>query len=215
MPWSLNTHFGCYRYGQSYPLQKRLQVIVTYLNTLSTADTARICKVSYNCVDKYIRLFQEKAILTPSVTENTRPKKMEWWMEAYLEALVRLYPTIYLRELQAMLTDDFHLACADVPSIATIARLFKRLRITRKKCIHVARERYSPYNRQCRQLFFRWRKSVDPSKVYFFDETCLNCETDNREYGRADMGAACPSFREKWFHRRSYSSNSYSWEFFS
>ena len=197
MPWHINQKAGCYRYGQSYPSQKRLQVIVTSLNTLSIANTSRICRVSYNCVDKYIRFFQQKATLTPAISDNARPKKMEWWKEAYLEALVRIYPTIYLRELQALLAGDFNLAPRDVPSIPTIARLLTALRITRKKCVHVATERFSPYNRHCRQLFFQWRRTIDPSRVYFFDETSFNCETDNREYGRTDTGVSCPTWRQK------------------
>ena len=140
------------------------------------------------------RFFQQKATLTPTISDNARPKKMEWWKEAYLEALVRIYPTIYLHELQALLAGDFNLAPRDVPSIPTIARLLTALRITRKKCVHVATERTSPYNRHCRQLFFQWRRIIDPSHVYFFDETSLNCETDNREYGRTDTGVSCPSF---------------------
>jgi len=31
-------------------------------------------------------------------------------MEAYLEALVRIYPSLYLRELQHLLANDFNLA---------------------------------------------------------------------------------------------------------
>lgn len=48
MPWHFNRKGGCYHYGHSYPLQKRVQVIATYLATLSTAITAEICQVSYN-----------------------------------------------------------------------------------------------------------------------------------------------------------------------
>ena len=80
---------------------------------------------------------------------------------------------------------------------ASIAKLFIRLRITRKKCIHVAQERMTPYNLHCRQLFFQWRRTVDPAKVYFFDETHFNCVTDEREYGRTDSGFACPVLRQK------------------
>ena len=53
--------------------------------------------VSYNCVDKYVRLFQHRATLSPLVSDNARPKKIPWWMEAYVEALVRIYPSFYLR----------------------------------------------------------------------------------------------------------------------
>ena len=133
------------------PTQKRLQIIVTYLETLSIANTSRICKVSYNCVDQYVRLFQEKATLTPSLCNDVNPRQMTWWKAAYLEALVRMYPTLYLRELQQILASDFHLAPGDVPSIASIAKLFIRLR-----------------NLHCRQLHFQWRRTVDPAKVYFF-----------------------------------------------
>ena len=148
-------------------------------------------------MDKYIRFFQQKATLTPAISDNARPKKMEWWKEAYLEALVRIYPTIYLRELQALLAGDFNLAPRDVPSIPTIARLLTALRITRKKCVHVATVRFSPYNRHCRQLFFQWRRTIDPSRVYFFDETSFNCETDNREYGEQIQGCHALPFAKR------------------
>ena len=197
MSWRINQNHGCYRFGSSYPTQKRLQIIVTFLETLSIANTSRICRVSYNCVDQYVRLFQQRATLIPSVCNNVRPRQMTWWKAAYLEALVRMYPTLYLRELQQILASDFHLAPGDVPSIASIAKLFIRLPITRKKCIHVAQERMTPYNLHCRQLFFQWRRTVDPAKVYFFDETHFNCETDEREYGRTDSGFACPVLRQK------------------
>ena len=60
----------------SYPSQKRLQVIVTYLNTLSVANTSRICRVSYNCVDKYIRFFQQKATFNNSCNQRQcQPKE--------------------------------------------------------------------------------------------------------------------------------------------
>ena len=51
--------------------------------------------------------------------------------------------------------------------------------------------------RYCRQLHFQWRRTIDPSPVCFFDETHFNFETDERDYGRTDLGLACPSFREK------------------
>ena len=123
MPWHFNRKGGYYHYGHYYPMQKRVQVIATYLGTLSTAITAEMCQVSYNCVTKYVELFQQKATWSQIVTNNMRPRKMVWWMEAYLEALVRFYPTIYLRELQEILANDFQLGPHEVPSMAAIARL--------------------------------------------------------------------------------------------
>jgi hypothetical protein len=49
-----------------------------------------------------------------------------------------------------------------------------------------AQERMTPYNFHCRLLFFQLRRTVEPAKVYFFDETHFNFETDEREYGRKD-----------------------------
>ena len=197
MPWHFNRQDGCYHYGHSYPMQKRVQVIATYLATLSTAITTEICQVSYNCVTKYVELFQQKATLSQIVSSNMHPRKIVWWMEAYFEALVRFYPTIYLRELQEILANDFRLGPHEVLSIAAIARLFTKLKITCRKCVHVTKERMLPHNRYCRHLYFQWRRTSDPSRVYFFDETHFNFETDERDYGRIDSGLACPSFREK------------------
>lgn len=137
MSWRINQNHGCYRFGSSYPTQKRLQIIVTFLETLSIANTSRICRVSYNCVDQYVRLFQQRATLIPSVCNNVRPRQMTWWKAAYLEALVRMYPTLYLRELQQILASDFHLAPGDVPSIASIAKLHVR------KAPHHSKEMHS------------------------------------------------------------------------
>ena len=135
-------------YAVAYKSKNRLLQIWSKLLVTKTASgychlfeyiiyckhTSRICSVSYNCVDKYIRFFQQKATLTPAISDNASPKKMEWWKEAYLEALVRIYPTIYLHEVPSLLAGDFNLAPRDVPSISTIARLLTALRITREVC---------------------------------------------------------------------------------
>ena len=61
-------------------------------------------------------------------------------MEAYVEALVRFYPTIYFREVQEILelANDFQLGPHEALLKAAIARLFTKMKITRKKCVHVA-----------------------------------------------------------------------------
>ena len=121
--------------------------------TLSIAETSRACLVSYNCVDKYVRLFQHRATLSPLVSDNVRPKKIPWWMEAYLEALVRIYPSLYLRELQYLLANDFNLAPGNVPSITAVTNLFTNLRTTPKKCVVIALERMSHHVLHYRRLF--------------------------------------------------------------
>lgn len=128
MPWHFNRK-GSYHYGHSYPMQKRVQVIAMYLATFFTAITAEI--VSNNA-------FKENCVVDGGL---------------HLEALVRIYPTIYLQELQKILANDFQLGPHEVPLIAAIARLFTKLKIMRKKCVHVAKEQMSPHNRYCRQSF--------------------------------------------------------------
>ena len=56
-------------------MQKTVQVIATYLATLSTAITAEICQVSYNCVTKYVELFQQKATLSQIFSKQYASKK--------------------------------------------------------------------------------------------------------------------------------------------
>ena len=68
-----------------------------------------------------MELFQQKATLSQIVSNNMRPRKIVCWMEAYLEAVVRFYSTIYYRELQEILANDFQLGLHEVPSIAAIA----------------------------------------------------------------------------------------------
>ena len=125
---------------------------------------------------------------------------MTWWKAAYLEALVRMYPTLYLRELQQILASDFHLAPGDVPSIASVAKLFIRLRITRKKCIHVAQERMTPYNLHCRQLYFQWRRTVDPAKVFFSTRRTLIARLMSVNMGRQTQDLRVRSFGRKAEH---------------
>jgi len=60
-----------------------------------------------------------------------------------VEAFVRIYPLLYLHELQHLLANDFILSPGDVPSITAITNLFTNLHITRKKCMVVALERMS------------------------------------------------------------------------
>jgi len=93
--------------------------------------------------------------------------------------------------------NDFLLAPREVLSIAAIAKLFTKLQITQKKCVHVATEQMSPHNRYCCQLYFQCRRTIDLSYVYFFGETHFNFETDERDYGRKISGLTCPSFRGK------------------
>lgn len=108
-----------------------------------------------------------------------------------------MYPSLYIHECVQMLADDFNLAPHQIPCCSAVRYLLKNLHLTRKRCIHVAKERYTPYVLSCRRQYICWRLTVDPSRLYFFDETAFTSETDLREYGRSESGFAVPSFRNK------------------
>ena len=198
MPWLQNQRGGIYRYGAAYSLQKRIQIILTYISLGNIAATSVVERVSYNCVSKLLDQFQQNATLMPQFDNKFgKPKKIISWMEVYIEAVIIIYPTIFIREVIQMLTDDFGLHPNDVPSCSVVKRLLAKLHITRKRCIHVARERFSPYIIQRRQEYIRWRMTVNPSRMYFFDETAFTSETDQREYGRRESGYQIASYRNK------------------
>ena len=205
MPWLTNHRGGIYQYGAAYPLKKRIEIILTYISLGSCAATAAAEKVSYNCVSKLVDQFVQNAQLMPQFDNNSRPKSIPVWMEVYIEALIIIYPTLYVRECVQILADDFGLGLINVPTCSAVKRLFAKLHITRKRCIHVARERYSPYIIQRRQEYIRWRMTVNPIRMYFFDETSFSSETDQRDYGRIESGYRLASFRNKTPARPKYS----------
>ena len=203
--WKQNAKGGPYCRGYAYPTQKRVAILVEYVNTQSVATTARRCKVSYNCVSNLVDLFQQKATLTAQTVGNTRPKSIPILVEIYIQAIVIIYPTLYVREIQQMVATDLNLAPNDVPSLSFISKLLSSLDITRKKCTKVAIERFSPYIQQMRQLFIQWRRTVDPRLLYFFDETGFSPETDHREMGRMESGFPLPSYDRKASERTTHS----------
>jgi hypothetical protein len=151
-----------------------------------------------------VELFQQKATMLPQAQCNSRPKEIPCWLETYVEAILVLYPTMYIREVQQLVSDDLGLTPQDTPSCSWIRKLLRKSHITRKKCTFVAIERFTPYIQLQRQNFFQWRQTVDPRQVYFFDESSFSSETDQRKYGYNESGFALPEYQTK----RQTSSNS-------
>lgn len=197
MGWSMNEKGGVYKLGSSYPLQKRIRIILTYISLHSISATARAESVSYNCVSKLLTQFQHKAHLNAMRSNSGRRCSIPHWMEVYIEALFLMFPTLYIRESIRILMDDFGLPMNSVPSVSSVRRLLQRLNVTRKKCAHVAKQRFSPHVLQLRQSYIQWRATINPSLMYFLDETAFTSETDMRQYGREICGYSVPSYRNK------------------
>ena len=111
------------------------------------------------------------------------------WKVAYLEALVTHDPFMYLCEMQAALRDDLNLPPAEVPSLPTICRTLLSLELTRHKASKVPLERFTPENDARRRAFVNWRRTVDPRKLYFADETAIQLADGVRTIGRCHTNA--------------------------
>ena len=127
---------------------------------------------------------------------------MKDFVQLYTELLVIVDPTIYLTEIQERLASDLGLQNDEVPSTATISRIFLSQNITRKKCKKVALERFTPENIAHRRAFIQWRSSVDPRIIFVVDETGIedfvsqkfwekpfwySCSTINSENARTEV----------------------------
>lgn len=100
-------------------MKTRIQIILTYINTGSTAATA-ILETQ----------FQLSAQLGSRSFVNRRSMCMPEWMKVYIEAQIIIYPTIYPRECVQMIADNFNLQPGDLPSISAVRGLLKELNIT-------------------------------------------------------------------------------------
>lgn len=47
------------------------------------------------------------------------------------------------------------------------------------------------------QEYIHWCTSIDPCRIYFFDESGFNTEADQRDYGRTECGFPLASYRSK------------------
>lgn len=116
----INIKGGVFENGAAYPFQKRVQIILTYINTGSFAQTSRAEKVSYNCVAKLVSQFQRNACYGPRTFNKGRPHSIPIWMEVYIEALITIYPTMYLHECVQMIAQDFNLPQNQLPSCSAV-----------------------------------------------------------------------------------------------
>ena len=78
---------------------------------------------------------------------------------------------------------------AEVPSLPTICRTLLSLDLTRHKASKVPLERFTPENDARRRAFVNWRRTVDPRKLYFADETAIQLADGVRTIGRCHTNA--------------------------
>ena len=185
MPWVDNQAGGIHLEGTAYPLQKRYEIVKTFINTGDTAETARQNHVCFNTADRILTGFFTTGTCEPKKGGNGTHRKLEEWMLAYLEDLVLTEPWLYLREIRDRLENDLNLQPHEVPGITQICMAPTSLELCRKKVIRVAQERFTPGNLLRRDVYNVWKHTVNMNDVYFMDETGFNPETDLRKTGRS------------------------------
>ena len=111
---------------------------------------------SFDVTKKIVDKFLMNGIFDPG-DRGSPPTMMQPWKVAYLGAL----------------RDDLKLPPRELPSLPTICRTLLDLDLIRHKASQVPSERFSPENIARRAAFVNWRRTVDPRKLYFVDETAI------------------------------------------
>ena len=192
MAWRINKHGGVYKKGAVFPLHKRYQIAASYLRTGSCGAAAAENMCTYEAARNIVDKFLTTGLFDPG-GRGSPPTIMQPWKVAYLEALFTHDPFMYLSEIQKALRDDLNLPAAEIPSIPTIYRTLISLDLTRHKAAKVPLERFTPQNRARRRAFAEWRRTVDPRKLYFVDETAIQLVNGVRTTGRCHTNSNVPA----------------------
>ena len=191
MAWRINQYGGVYKKGAAFLLQKRYQIAASYFHTGSYGAAAMENMCTYDAAGNIIDKFLRTGLFDPG-DRGSPPTIMQPWKVAYLEALITHDPFIYLSEIQTALRDDLNLPPGEVPSIPTICRTLLSLDFTRHKASKVPLERFTPENSARRAAFVNWRRTVDPRKIYFVDETAVQLADGVRTIGRCHTTSNVP-----------------------
>jgi len=191
MAWRFNQSGGVYKKGAAFPVQKRYQIAASYLQSGSYGVAAAENKCTYDAARKIVDKFLTTGLFDPG-GRGSPPTIMQPWKVAYLEALVTHDPFMYLSEIQTALRDDLNLPPVEIPSIPTICRTLVNLDLTRHKASKVPLERFTPENIARRTAFINWRRTVDPRKLYFIDETAIQLADGVRTTGRCHTNGNIP-----------------------
>ena len=172
MAWETNKQGGVYKRGAAFPSQKRYQIDASFFRTGSYGSAAAENMCTYDVTKKIVHKFLTNGIFDPGDC-GSPPTMMQPWKVAYLEALVTHDPFVYLSEIQTVLGDNLNVPPREIPSLPTICKTLLDLDLTRHKASKVLSERFSPENIARRAAFVNWRRTVDPRKLYFVDETAI------------------------------------------
>ena len=143
---------------------------------------------TYDVTRKIVDKFLTNGIFGPA-DRGSPPTMMQPWKVA---DILKHDPFVYLSEIQTALRDDLNLPPREIPSLSTICRTLFDLDLMRHKASKVPSERFSPENIARRAAFVNWRRTVDPRKLYFVDETAIQLSDGRRTNGRCHTNNNVP-----------------------
>ena len=164
--FKMNHLSGIYRKGCAYPLNTRMKIVVTFIQTNGVLATATQCRASEMTVRRILAKYRQQVTLKAGVGGNNRSTVVKDYVQLYKGFVLMIDPKLYLSEIRDYLERDLGLNGPDLPSIMTIQRSIAQRGFTRKKCTRVATERFKPENILRRKAFIEWRKAEDPRQLF-------------------------------------------------
>lgn len=162
----------------------------------SVQDIALVANVSVRTVYRILALYRDYGLFRKHPTRTGAPRALDQLDLAYISALLRAQPTLYLDEIHERLW-----AVRDIDvSIATVSRTLARLAITNKRVSREAVER----DLELRAIWESYIGKEDPNNMIWLDEAGADRQTLQRLNGWSTAGVGCVQ-RESFIRGVKYS----------
>ena len=187
-----NAQGGVYINGAAYDVRKRHDVLRVWqanpqMSFKEIGDMPGIC-LDFRTVRRWVCNFVNNSILAPLPTgglENA-PPILDWSMLFFLKALVKLCPDLYLWEYADELAINLLIPR---PSESTVDRALVFLKLTRKKRVAMAEEKFNMPNMLRYGLHLLWMRTLTPATtVVCLDEFGYRDTDCHRPYARGPSG---------------------------
>ena len=172
MPWIQN-----WKFVPQFVLQwmclsaaEKIRGIMKFFASNSVTEAAFQNRVTYDTADSYVNQFLRPGNCLPCKQGGANHVVVSDWTEAYLEALLLCNPMLYLSEIREGIEDDLQFQPHEVPPLSAICLCIQRINSTSKKIVKIPMERYTAENMRRREVFIDWRKTIDPTMIFFTDE---------------------------------------------
>jgi len=155
---------------KAYSTDLRQKIIETYENErISQRQLAQRFRVAPSFIVKLLRQYRETGDLAPK-TSPGRPRELDEAQSAGGQALVEAHPDWTLDELRAEVAQQ----CGVTVSRATMCRVMKRLRMTRKKKALHPSDKMSERVQRLRGEYWEEIRDIRVEDLVFIDESGVN-----------------------------------------